>query len=109
MKLTLDTTLREILNAQTLEPPENFARSQEVLAVLQIVDFWRWHCMDEDLEVQASQEIQTWLSAHPDKRNELIDEWFGYYDESEQRANAYTWALEDAYEELCIEMEESHA
>lgn len=109
MKLTIDATLREILNAQTLEPPENFGRSQEALAVMQIVDFWRWYCMDEDLDSQANREIQTWLSAHPDKRNELIDAWFGFYDESEQRANAYTWALEDAYEELRTEMEDSHA
>ena len=107
MKITLDTTLREILNASSLESPDNFNCSPEALAMMQVVDFWRWHCMDEDLEAQASQEIQIWLSAHPDKRNELIDEWFGYYDESEQRANAYTWALEDAYEELRIEMEES--
>lgn len=106
MKLTLDTTLREILNAQTLEAPDNFNCSPEALAMMQVVDFWRWSCMDEDLEAQASQEIQTWLSTHPDKRKELIDEWFGYYDESEQRANAYAWALEDAYEELRIETEE---
>lgn len=105
MKLTLDTTLREILNASTLEPPADFARSLEALALMQIVDFWRWYCMDEDLDAQANKEIQAWLSAHPDKRNELIDEWFGFYDESEGRANAYTWALEDAFEELKQETE----
>ena len=106
MKLTLDTTLREILDADTIELPEDpELHSQVVLAAYNLMKPIKRENLLEDLQAEYDDEddayFRHWVDKHRDKVPELLDLWQKYKDNS-----SYGWnCLYTALNELNVKME----
>ena len=104
MKLTLDTTLREILAADTIELPEDpELHSQIVSAIYKAKSPVDDENMLIDIEETCApdDEIPVWIKSNPDKVPRLLDLWDSYVSDGV----AYWDALDYAFDQLKNEKE----
>ena len=104
MKLTLNTTLADILAADTIELPEDLElHSQIVSAIYKAkspVDDENM-LMDIETTLDDEDEIPVWIKSNPDKVPRLLDLWDSYVSDGV----AYWDALDYAFDELKKETE----
>lgn len=104
MKLTLDTTLRDILAADTIELPEDLKlHSQIVSAIYKAKSPVDDENMLIDIEttLDDEDEIPVWIKSNPDKVPRLLDLWDSYVSDGV----AYWDALDYAFDQLKNETE----
>lgn len=104
MKLTLDTTLREILAADTIELPEDpELHSQIVSAIYKAKSPVDDENMLIDIEetYAPDDEIPVWIKSNLDKVPRLLDLWDSYVSDGV----AYWDALDYAFDQLKNEKE----
>ena len=105
MKLTLTTTLADILAADTIELPEDLEpHSQVVSAIYKAKNPVEDENMLMDIEttLDDEDEIPVWIKSNPDKVPRLLDLWDSYVSDGV----AYWDALDYAFDELKKETEE---
>lgn len=105
MKLTLDTTLRDILAADTIELPEDpELHSQVVSAIYKAKNPVEDENMLMDIEstLDDEDEIPVWMRENPDKVPRLLDLWDSYVSDGAP----YWDALDYAFDQLKKETEE---
>lgn len=104
MKLTLTTTLADILAADTIELPEDLKlHSQIVSAIYKAkspVDDENM-LMDIETTLDDEDEIPVWIKSNPDKVPRLLDLWDSYVSDGV----AYWDALDYAFDQLKNETE----
>ena len=104
MKLTLTTTLADILAADTIELPEDLKlHSQIVSAIYKAKSPVEDENMLMDIEttLDDEDEIPVWIKSNPDKVPRLLDLWDSYVSDG----MAYWDALDYAFDELKKETE----
>ena len=106
MKLTLTTTLADILAADTIELPEDLdLHSQIVSAIYKAkspVDDENM-LMDIETTLDDEDEIPVWIKSNPDKVPRLLDLWDSYVSDGVP----YWDALDYAFDQLKNEKEAS--
>lgn len=104
MKLTLDTTLRDILAADTIELPVNpELHSQIISAIYKAKSPVEDENMLMDIEetYAPDDEIPVWIKSNPDKVPRLLDLWDSYVSDGAP----YWDALDYAFDQLKNEKE----
>ena len=104
MKLTLNTTLADILAADTIELPEDLElHSQVVSAIYKAKNPVEDENMLMDIEttLDDEDEIPVWIKSNPDKVPRLLDLWDSYVSDGV----AYWDALDYAFDQLKNEKE----
>lgn len=104
MKLTLNTTLAEILAADTIELPEDPELHSQIISAIykakSPVDDENM-LMDIETTLDDEDEIPVWIKSNPDKVPRLLDLWDSYVSDGV----AYWDALDYAFDQLKKETE----
>lgn len=104
MKLTLNTTLADILKADTIELPEApELHSQIISAIYKAKSPVEDENMLMDIEdtLDDEDEIPVWIKSNPDKVSRLLDLWESYVSDGV----TYWDALDYAFDQLKNEKE----
>ena len=104
MKLTLTTTLADILAADTIELPEDPELHSQIISAIykakSPVDDENM-LMDIETTLDDEDEIPVWIKSNPDKVPRLLDLWDSYVSDGVP----YWDALDYAFDELKKETE----
>lgn len=100
MKLTLQTTLAEILSASILELPETTdLHSQLVTAAYKLMIPISRENLLEDLQAECDDEdnifLRHWVETNPDRIPDLLDLWQTYKDNGAEHWQALYQALNE--------------